>query len=90
MKTRKMFKTFDFQCECGHIQEAMVEKDDIVYCECCKKRMNKILSAPTIFHKIVPTYPGSQQHKAGYAHKYVNRPAEKTQIGYGGGISGPG
>lgn len=29
---------------------------------------------------IVPDYPGAQRRKAGYVHKYVNRPAERTTV----------
>jgi hypothetical protein len=29
---------------------------------------------------IVPDYPGAHRRKAGYVHKYVNRPAERATV----------
>jgi len=82
-------KIFDFECpKCNVRKEIFVLFDEEeVICKACNVRMEKILSAPKVFTAIIPTYPGSQRRKAGYAHKHVNRPATKTQVGCGGGLS---
>jgi hypothetical protein len=36
------------------------------------------MSAPAVLSKIVPVYPGSKKHKAGYVHTHGDRPAEKA------------
>jgi DNA-directed RNA polymerase subunit RPC12/RpoP len=33
-----------------------------------------------VLSTIVPTYPGSKRHKAGFCHLFQNRQAEKTSI----------
>lgn len=83
-----MLKMFDLKCPCGHAQEALLEDGEVLSCVVCGQPMVRLLSSPTVFQHIIPTYPGSQRFKAGYAHKYVKRAAEKTQVGYGGGVSG--
>lgn len=32
------------------------------------------------FSTIVPDYPGAHRRKAGYVHKYVNRPADRPSV----------
>lgn len=79
---------YDYTCECGHtLTNELAKSDEEVLCKKCGKPMTKEMGAPHIFSKIVPTYPGSGKHKAGYVHKHVNRPATKTQVGYGGSVS---
>ena len=83
-------KLYDYTCpHCNITTEALIDtkEPEQVLCEKCKNQMIRQMPAPKEFHAIIPTYPGSKRHKAGYQHKFVNRPATKTQIGYGGGIS---
>lgn len=81
---------YDYTCpNCGFEQENLVnstDKDDVL-CEQCSERMLRQTPATHDLVSIIPTYPGSKRRKAGYQHKFVNRPATKTQVGYGGGIS---
>lgn len=79
---------YDYVCTCGHTSEELVKNaEEEVRCPECDSVMEKQDSAANIFTAIVPTYPGSNKHKAGYVHKYGNRPATKTQVGYGGSVS---
>jgi hypothetical protein len=90
-------KSFDYECpRCGRIQENVLvtkEEEDNTFCgECSEEtgenvRMVKHQPAPSTPTTTVPTYPGSQKLKAGYQHKFTNRPATKTQIGPGGSVS---
>lgn len=89
-----MLKMREFQCEdCGTIREDLVEShEDHLPCLNCAGKMVPCLGVPgggstSIPTATVPDYPGAHRRKAGYQHKYVNRPAEKTQVGYGGGVS---
>lgn len=71
----------------------MKDDDDVPCCEACTEEtdsyvpMHRLISAPRTFTTITPTYPGSKKLKAGYQHKFINRPATKTQVGVGGGIT---
>jgi hypothetical protein len=79
---------YDFNCTCGHVlTNALAKLDEEVLCEKCGKPMTREMGAPHTFTSIIPTYPGSAKFKAGYVHKFGNRPATKTQIGYGGSVS---
>jgi putative FmdB family regulatory protein len=78
---------YDFACTCGTTCEELAAIDEEVRCPTCDDVMKRQISAPHVFTTIIPTYPGSGKHKAGYVHKHVNRPATKTQVGYGGGVS---
>lgn len=89
-------KVFDYHCPvCDRTykdQLVTAKEEDNVFCgECSTKELNvpleKLIGAPRQFTTITPTYPGSKRHKAGYQHQFVNRPATKTQVGVGGGIS---
>lgn len=88
-------KVFDYECpSCGAVREGvLVDGAEEVHCinsNCNADEptvMTKLMSAPNTFSKIIPTYPGSQRRKAGYQHKHVNRPATKTQVGVGGGVT---
>lgn len=77
----------DFECGCGHTEEQLVQPDEEVRCPECGATMRRCIGKTHIFTTIVATYPGSKRHKAGYEHQYVNQPATKTQIGYGGSVS---
>lgn len=82
---------YDFTCpDCGHTVEqinTIAEAEAGVKCPECDAVMERAVGAPHTFTTIIPMYPGSKQHKAGYVHQFGNRPAEKTQVGYGGGVS---
>lgn len=80
---------YDYTCpKCQAEQENVLAKyDEEVRCEKCKAVMTRDQPAPHMFTTIVPTYTGSAKYKAGYVHKHGNRPATKTQVGYGGGVS---
>lgn len=82
-------KVYDFGCAaCNFIlYNQTVSENDIIPCPICEVAMQRQMPAPQTLTTIVPTYPGSAKYKAGYVHKYGNRPAEKTQIGYGGSVS---
>lgn len=83
---------YDFECDnCQHKVDdelcTLAEADEGLSCPACGGRLRRLDCAPRVLTTIVPTYPGSQKHKAGHVHKHVNRPATKTQMGYGGGVS---
>lgn len=83
---------YDLSCpNCEHEEPnalySIKEVEDGVKCPECDTVMERAMGAPNIFTTIIPTYPGSQKHKAGYQHLHVNRPAEKTQVGFGGSVS---
>jgi len=82
-------KVYDYQCpDCGAVRENVLVENENEVVECdCGATMTRQHPAPNMLEKIIPTYPGSERRKAGYAHKYVNRPATKTQVGVGGGIT---
>lgn len=79
---------YDFVCKCGaELKNELAKIDEEISCPECGETMVRQMGAPNIFTTIIPTYPGSQKHKAGHVHKFTNRPATKTQIGYGGSVS---
>lgn len=79
---------YDYVCPCGYTSEELVKNaEEEVRCPECNCLMEKQDSAANIFTTIIPTYPGSSRHKAGHIHQHVNRPATKTQVGYGGSVS---
>lgn len=80
---------YDFTCpKCGYeLKDEIAKFDEKIACPKCKADMSHDHPAPRSFTSIIPTYPGSQRYKAGYVHKHGNRPATKTQIGYGGSVS---
>jgi len=89
-------KVFDYQCPVckARLKDVLVkDDDDAPSCDSCSEEMDtyvlmvKLVSAPKLLTTIVPTYPGSNKLKAGYTHKFANRPATKTQVGVGGGIT---
>ena len=79
---------YDFECACGaELENELAKVDEEVTCPNCGKVMTRLVGAPHMFTTIIPTYPGSGKHKAGSVHKFANRPATKTQVGYGGSVS---
>ena len=77
-----MPKLNDYSCNgCEELFEYLVyNSEDIPSCPKCKSKDLQIGPGGILFKKIVPTYTGSAKLKAGYQHKYVNRPAEKTSV----------
>lgn len=82
-----MFVLFDYSCECGNTEEHLTDGTENIRCTLCGMLMERVLGAPHIFTTIVPTTRTSKRLKAGYVHKFANKPATKTQVGYGGGVS---
>ena len=82
-----MLKAYTLECTCGAVADELLEQGEVFPCPTCSKPMTRMIGAPHMFTTIIPCYPGSARFKAGYVHKYVNRPATKTQVGYGGGIT---
>jgi putative FmdB family regulatory protein len=79
---------YDYECECGEKKlNELAKYDEKVYCDECGAEMARVMNSVHMFSTIVPTYPGSGAHKAGHIHKHGNRPATKTQVGYGGSVS---
>jgi putative FmdB family regulatory protein len=79
---------YDFNCTyCGATLENEIRMlSETVKCPNtnCNHVMDRVFPAPKFFTRIVPSYPGSGARKAGYIHKYQNRPATRPQVGYGG------
>jgi transcription initiation factor TFIIIB Brf1 subunit/transcription initiation factor TFIIB len=86
-----MLVVYDYQCpNCNQVKENVLidtNEEEEIRCDDCDVVMDKQQPAPSTPTATVPTYPGSQRHKAGYVHKFGNRPATKTQIGPGGSVS---
>lgn len=80
---------YDFTCpKCKHVETNVIAKlDEEIKCPKCEAVMTHDHPAPHTLTTIIPTYPGSKRYKAGYVHQFGNRPATKTQVGYGGSIS---
>ena len=80
---------YDYVCpKCEHEQlNVIVKYAEEVRCEKCDTVLTRQHPSPNIFTTIVPTHTDSQRLKAGYVHKFGNRPATKTQVGYGGSVS---
>jgi len=82
---------FDFTCrKCGAEHPNVLidtDKDPTPQCSKCHIDLSVNMPLTKQFSTIVPTYPGAKAKKAGYQHLHVNRPATKTQVGYGGGVT---
>lgn len=80
----------DFQCKCGVMLEELVDNEVRTWtCPTCGSAMEQVwIAPPKIFSTVVPTYPGCKAQKAGYMHTHGDRPATRTQSGYGGSQSG--
>lgn len=73
----------DYRCtKCNEeINDMLVlHSDPPPSCPLCGEETVHCLGAPHRFSTIVPTYPGSKMHKAGYVHQFANRPAEKVSV----------
>jgi DNA-directed RNA polymerase subunit RPC12/RpoP len=80
---------YDFECPaCGHRFEDIAKLDENVTCPSCTESWlcsdHHLMPATKTFTTIVATSRTSKRYKAGYSHKYVNRPAEKIQVGASG------
>lgn len=80
---------YDYECEEGHITEirsTISEKPEEIECPECKKPAKYIISGCMLNNPevCVLDYPGSKRFKAGYVHILGDKPATKTQVGYGG------
>lgn len=82
-------KVYDYLCDCGTRlpNHLVVTEMENVRCPTCGLLMERLHPCAHQFATITPTYPGSKAFKAGYVHQFKNRPAEKTQVGYGGSVS---
>ena len=78
-----MPKLQDHEC---HVCSARFEfihqpADEVAVCPACGATDTELcLSGGHVFTTIVPSHPATQQSKAGYVHKFQNRPAEKISV----------
>lgn len=73
----------DFYCAaCDLTFEALVKADETnTECEACNDpSARRIMSAPAVFHEIVPTTKTSKKRKAGYVHSHGDRPKTPGKI----------
>ncbi len=73
----------DFFCDaCGVKFEALVRADEreIDCVACAAPSARRIMSAPAVFHEIVPTTKTSKKRKAGYVHSHGDRPKTPGKI----------
>lgn len=79
---------YDYDCTQGHrfeIRSSIADKPQAPPCpECGEPAHSVITKAPVLFGTIIPSYPGSLKQKAGYVHSHGDKPATKTQSGFGG------
>lgn len=79
-----MYKSFDFECQsCKNLFADLIDEangEGVPPCPECKGSAQKVLSFAPLFTAIVPDYPGSWKHKAGYQHHIDNRPREKIGV----------
>lgn len=77
-----MYKSYDFECpKCPHKFDDLIKPGEPnPPCPTCKGPTEIVVSAHRLFTTIVPDYPGAKKLKAGYQHKYVNRPREKIGV----------
>ncbi len=77
-----MPKLQEYYCgKCGEKYEYLhMDAEDTATCPACGSTKTDMVLGGQPFHTIVPTYPGAMRHKAGYVHKYANRPAEKISV----------
>jgi hypothetical protein len=57
-----------------------IPNDELAVCPTCGSNAAELQLGGTSFHVIVPTYPGAMRRKAGYVHRFANRPAEKIAV----------
>lgn len=77
-----MLKMYDFLCECcGHQFEHLAREESEIECpECHESPASRRVSGGHLFTVIKATTNTSKRYKAGYVHKYGNRPAEKISV----------
>jgi len=81
---------YDYECEEGHITEvhcSISDKLETISCPVCEKKAKYIISTVPMLNNpevCILDYPGSKKLKAGYVHILGDKPATKTQVGYGG------
>lgn len=77
-----MLKLYDFHClSCDNRFEALVDGDSAGVCEACvSSYTERVTTCHGVFKTIQATSPNAKRYKAGYVHKYVNRPAEKISV----------
>lgn len=76
-----MIKTY--KCDpCDYVFEFNHHpKDQVAECDKCKSTvLTRIPDGGISFSTIIPDYPGAKKLKAGYVHKFVNKPAEKAYV----------
>lgn len=67
--------------DCGeHYEFTHHPVDEQNVCPRCGSTEADLHLGGRMFAVIVPDYPGAQRRKAGYVHKFVNRPAERTTV----------
>ena len=77
-----MKKMYDYACECGNQFEALLEENEPAICPECPAG-GPTTRRPTgghLFTVIKATTNTSKRYKAGFVHKYKNRPAEKISV----------
>lgn len=78
----------DYQCPQKHqfeVRCSFADKPKSPPCpECGEEGHSIIAGAPSLLTTIIPSYPGSKKHAAGYVHSHGDRAATKVQSGYGG------
>lgn len=73
----------DFYCAaCDTTSEALVRSDEReTDCPACgAPSARRVMSAPAVFHEIVPTTKTSKKRKAGYVHSHGDRPKTPGKI----------
>lgn len=72
----------DYTCRgCGaQFEYTSMGADDPAVCPSCGSSEVTPHVGGNLFHTIVPSYNGSQKQKAGFVHKFANRPAEKVSV----------
>lgn len=78
-----MPKLQSYKCEdCDHEFEFLHHPvDEPARCPKCGSFDAELqLGGPPLLTTIVPVYPGSKKHKAGYVHSHGDRPREKIGV----------
>lgn len=61
--------------------EFLGRKDEVITCpQCGSTDADLQLGGGHQFHTIRPSHPATQHSRAGYVHKFANRPAEKISV----------
>lgn len=78
-----MLKMFDYECNaCEERYERLIrELDEKPPCPACNSvDVSRLMAGGHLFTTIVPTTLTSKRYKAGYAHHFNNKPAEKISV----------